>query len=259
MHNRGFTLIEIALMLVIAALIMGAIFVGQTLIHAAHLNSVLADVSRYSTAFTNFRDKYQAAPGDLSNAQSYWGTPTGGCPNGTGSGKEVCNGNGDGQVCVANTAADTTELHSEWIELANAGLINGSYHYTSAATGGFQIGLNTPTTAIGNGTFQFAYATCPINDGLYNTVTPYNIHWLIFGGLIANTGAMLPILNGVDGYSIDIKTDDGRPGIGKIRASRNATTGGNTPNCQTTSSADTALYSQTTADPTCTLMFQLSQ
>lgn len=260
MKKSGFTLVEMSMVLVIISFLIGAMFVGQSLIRSSHLNATLSDVIKYSSAFNDFADKYKALPGDFANAQASWGAPSGGCPEGTGAGYEVCNGNGDGNICNASNAANVAELHSEWIELANAQLIPGSYHYLPATGGGYAIGTNVPMTPIGNATFQFFFATCPLGDMLYSTVSPYAVHWLALGALTpTGTGVYRPVLSGEDAQSMDVKADDGRPGYGKIRASRNGTAGGYTPNCQTTNSPDTAAYNQSTTDMTCTLLFQLSQ
>jgi len=255
---KGFTLLETSIVIIIMGFLISGIFVGQTMFRTANLNSVLADAARYSSAFSDFQEKYNALPGDLFNAESFWGTPAGGCPNNNGVGTQVCNGNGDGQVCNANNAANIAELHSEWVELANAGFISSSYTYTSAAST-YQVGVDTPATAIGNGTFMFYYATCLIGDGLYTSVMPYNIHWLSFGRLLPSTGTLLPIINGGEGYNIDKKTDDGLPATGRVRAGRNGTIYDNTPNCQTTNDPLTAKYNNTTNNDACFMMFALSQ
>lgn len=258
-QRHGFTIVELAIVLVIIGALMGSIFVGQSLIRASHINSVVVDVSRYTQAFTDFRDKYQALPGDFANAQAFWGTPGGGCPDGTGTGNEVCNGNGDGHVCDTNDAANIAELKSEWIELANAGFIPGSFRYSPVSTGSFQIDLNLPHSAITLGSFQFYYATCLIGDGLYSTETPYNIHWLSYGGVIANTGILGPIFTGAEAYAIDTKIDNGMPGTGTVRGGRNATVYGYTPSCQTSAVAATANYDQSTTNNVCFMMFALTQ
>jgi prepilin-type N-terminal cleavage/methylation domain-containing protein len=258
-RQKGFTIVELAIVLVVIGAIMGSIFVGQSLIRSSHLNSVVVDVTRYTQAFTDFRDKYQALPGDFANAQAFWGVPSGGCPEGNGTGNEVCNGNGDGHVCDVNNAANVAELKSAWIELANAGFIPGSYRYTAASSGAWEIGLNLPPSAITLGSFQFYYATCLLGDGLYSTETPYNIHWLSFGGVISNTGVLGPILTGAEAFALDTKLDNGMPGTGTVRGGRNATVYGFTPNCQTSTVAASAEYNQGTTDNVCFMIFALTQ
>ena len=47
-RQRAFTLIELSIVLVIIGLIVGGVLVGQNLIHAAQLRSVISDLERLS-------------------------------------------------------------------------------------------------------------------------------------------------------------------------------------------------------------------
>ncbi len=258
MRNRGFSLLEMSMVLIVIGLLAGSIFVGQALIRSSHLHAALSDAAKYTTAVMDFHDKYMALPGDMSTAQNYWGTPAGGCPEGNGTGNEVCNGNGDGLVCGGAGAANIAELRSEWIELANAGFISSSYRYTAASSGIFDVSMNTPSTEMQNATFQFFFATCPLGDGLYTASAPYNIHWLAFGRLVPASGILMPVMTGAEAMNLDKKADNGLPGTGSIRGPRTATAGGNTPSCQTSAVPDTAQYNLALGDiNTCYLIFAM--
>ncbi|NBO20023.1 MAG: type II secretion system protein [Proteobacteria bacterium] len=259
-RNQGFTLLEMALVVTIIGLLIAAIFVGQSLIRAANLQNMMQQSAKYSAAFTDFRNKYNALPGDMPTAQSFWGAPAGGCPEGTGIPGQVCNGNGDGNIYNFNNAANIAELRSQWIELANSKFIEGSFTYLPATGGSFQVGVNTPNSAVSDGMYMIVWGPSPIfGAALYNTVAPYAVHWLYFGRLVANTGVLRPILGGQEAMALDRKSDDGKPGTGKIRGSRNDTTYGYTPNCQTMIDAENAQYNQATTDEVCMMMFSLSQ
>jgi len=90
---RGFTLIELSIVLVIIGLIVGSIFVGSSLIRQAQLHSVISNISQYRVAFLAFRDKFTYWPGDLPNAQSYWPAPI--CIDDPIDTSNTCNGNGN--------------------------------------------------------------------------------------------------------------------------------------------------------------------
>src|SRR6187399_2125428 len=98
---RGFSLVELSIVLVILGLLTGGILAGQSLIRAAELRAVSTEYSKFVTAGRSFRDKYFALPGDMANATSFWGTAVT-CP-----GKvtadartdaRTCNGDGTGQI-----------------------------------------------------------------------------------------------------------------------------------------------------------------
>src|ERR1700709_989380 len=63
--RRGFTLIELSIVLVIIGLIVGGVLVGRDLINAAQLRAAISQIERYQTAVNTFRAKYGAIPGDM--------------------------------------------------------------------------------------------------------------------------------------------------------------------------------------------------
>lgn len=75
-NQHGFTLIELSIVLIIIGLIVGGVLVGQDLIKAAELRKVISEVETIKTAINTFKVKYNALPGDFSEATSYWGTAT---------------------------------------------------------------------------------------------------------------------------------------------------------------------------------------
>jgi prepilin-type N-terminal cleavage/methylation domain-containing protein len=95
-HQTGFTLIELSIVLVIIGLIVGGIFTGQDLIHAALLRNTQKQIDEIKLAATTFRIKYNCLPGDCSNATSF--LPAGNCNGASESTMAACNGDGDGQV-----------------------------------------------------------------------------------------------------------------------------------------------------------------
>lgn len=259
--RAGFTLLEAVIVLTIVGLIAGGIMVGQSIIRAADINGMLSDVAKYSAAFTDFRDKYQALPGDMSNAESFWGAPGGGCPASAGTAEgEVCNGNGDGLVYHVNDAANQAELLAQWVELANAGFISGTYVYLGTATYGWFTGTNAPITSLNGATFMFFFGSAAIfGSAIYSTEHPYNVHWLALGYPVDNVGPLKPTLSGEEGFGVDRKVDDGHPGRGIVRGGRNSTTYGFSPSCQTTDVAGTAEYNRAASGEVCIMLFALSQ
>src|ERR1019366_10408042 len=93
----AFTLIEIAIVLVIIGLIIGGVLVGQDLIRAAGVRATISQIEKYNTAVNTFIGKYNAMPGDL-NGQT--ATAFGFTARGTNTGQ----GDGNGALQTWNGA-----------------------------------------------------------------------------------------------------------------------------------------------------------
>ncbi|HEY9145998.1 MAG TPA: prepilin-type N-terminal cleavage/methylation domain-containing protein [Thiobacillus sp.] len=115
-RQSGFTLIEIAIVLVIIGLLLGGILKGQELITSARVRNIIAQLDGTKAAFFGFQDRYRALPGDFNAATTQISGAT-------------QNGDGNGQITG-------TEAIAVWDHLSHAGFINGTYVYnaTESAT-----------------------------------------------------------------------------------------------------------------------------
>lgn len=68
--QKGFTLVELAIVMTIIGLLIGGILKGQELMNNARLTATIAQVRSYEAATTTFRDKYDSMPGDMVNAST---------------------------------------------------------------------------------------------------------------------------------------------------------------------------------------------
>ena len=68
--RHGFTLIEMAIVIIIIGLIVGGIMVGQTLISAATVRAQATQIEKYHQAVNTFREKYGYLPGDMPQTAS---------------------------------------------------------------------------------------------------------------------------------------------------------------------------------------------
>ena len=109
--EAGFTLVEIAIVMVIIGLLIGGILKGQAMIQNAKVKRVVKQADELRAAVMTFYDKYGVYPGDENKGP----IPSGGADN---------EGDGDGQIEVA-------EQYEVYNDLALAGLISGSYNGTS--------------------------------------------------------------------------------------------------------------------------------
>ncbi len=220
--TRGFSLVELSIVLVILGLLTGGILAGQSLIRAAELRSVSTEYNRYVAASQTFRDKYFAIPGDIANATSFWGKDSAACPahTGTAATPGTCNGNGDGLVDITTSAPGSapSESFAYFQHLAFAGLVEGTYTGLSGA-GGAQdaiIGTNVPRSRVNNAGWTAYF----LNDAPAANLTVFegnygNIYF--FGRQLAGTSTWGDTLKPEEAWNIDTKMDDGKPGTGKAR------------------------------------------
>jgi len=147
--QKGFTLVEIAIVLVIIGLLLGGILKGQEMITQAKIKNAIADFSGISAAYHGYVDRYKKIPGDDPCAG---GTPTvENCGTTTPRwAAPAAGGNGNGQLAGAyNSATATDESRLWWDHLRRAGFVSGvgSQQPFNALTG--MIGVQTGDTAGG--------------------------------------------------------------------------------------------------------------
>lgn len=266
-RQQGFTLIELSIALVIIGLIVGGILVGQDMIFASQMRSVVSDVEKLTAAVNTFRARYNCLPGDCANASSFFSTAT--------------NGNGDGHIdstwwgnSVAfngsvSTNSSTGESFQFWYHLQQAQLIRGSY--TGANGGGgtrdYRPGTNIMATSYDShigytvvmwpGSAQTADTTNNFNPDI---TTQHDAHVIFMGttqaalGLASNccetyASAFAP----TGAYYIDNKLDDGLPGSGNLIAMVPAYFQTHGYTCTTTLVPSTAQYNVTNTKPACGL------
>ncbi len=193
LKTKGFSLVELAIVLVIIGLITGGILTGQDLIRASELNSVAADINKYKTAVNTFKLKYNGLPGDLNNAASYWAATT--------------NGNNDGTISPNSTTTTAFESYRAWQQLSLSGLIAGNYSGTATVVatnfGVSVVETNVPALRFG------------AKSGLQ--FTAYSTPNLRFMVATESSGYMLEgyIFKPDEAASLDTKVDDGLPTTGK--------------------------------------------
>ena len=211
--QTGFTLVEIAIVLVIIGLLLGGVLKGQELIHSARVRNLAATQDEVKTAFFGFWDRYRAYPGDYNLASTN-------LPNVA----ATSNGNGDGQILLNGAMLESIAV---WEHLSQAGFIAGPYTYNAVVSS-----TTNPTNAYGV-FLQLIY------DNVYaDAGAPVARHNLKLGnqvpvGIIAE---------------LDSKIDDGNAQTGTFRFSAYAV-GGTAPteaNCHTA-----GVWLATTSEPNC--------
>jgi len=228
MVNRGFSLLELSIVLVIIGLIAGGIVAGSSMIRAAELRSIVTDSHRVKTAMNTFRDKYLALPGDMKNAVRFWGAQAGGTADGVdatcaalddtspSTDGSTCNGNGDGEI---GSSLVPHERFKFWQHLANAGLIDGSYTGVQGAGGvnhivPFENALGSKMSGV-----SWTVLHWNLTGGSVNFDNNYGSH-LLLGATTSSGGPSAAFTVPEEAWNLDKKIDDGMPATGNIIASR---------------------------------------
>ena len=114
-QQSGFTLVEIAIVLVIIGLLLGGVLKGQELINSARAKSIVNDLRNTATMVTAYQDRFRALPGDDAAASSHLQNTT-----------SAENGNGNGTIEGNFDSSTITDESSKlWAHLRRANLASG--------------------------------------------------------------------------------------------------------------------------------------
>lgn len=208
-RGGGFTLVEMAITLVIIGLLVGGVLLGRDLVHQANIRNVITQISKYNAAANAFRGKYAGIPGDTSKATAYGlADPT--CPASAGPQPPSsppsalptvpgCNGNGDEHL---SQYTDFAENINFWYHLSKAGMIDGQFDGLTVA-----FGAGAPPTKLRQKTgFYVVTSSTTILAGR-------NMFAMGFDDTSNGTYHLLPL----EAWSIDNRMDDGLPLSGVVQ------------------------------------------
>lgn len=186
-NQSGFTLIEIAIVLVIIGLLLGGVMKGQELINSAKVKNLATDFKNIPVFIYGYQDKFRALPGDDKDVTTHIASATAATVT-----------MGSGTIDGAWNATGTAESHLFWQHVRMAGLAAGPTDVTTDIH---------PTNAVGGIIGVASSANSPIT-GLTGS-------YIICSSAIAGKFAK----------QLDITMDDGKTDTGSMRA-RDATTPG---------------------------------
>lgn len=188
--KKGFTLVELSVVIIIIGLILAGISTGSELIKEAGLRRLVDNSNSLIANIKLFKTKYGGLPGDLDNASSYFGCVNATTPAG-------CNGNGDHQIPFASLYEIQTVGHHLYLAeiiLQEYPLADGRDSYIKS---GFQeavLSVRIPATIFGK-----------TIEGLL--IGEYNP---------ADDREGLAPLTVFEASAIDLKTDDGVANTGRV-------------------------------------------
>lgn len=216
---KGFSLVELSIVLVIIALLLGGILVGQQMIKSANLQKTISLVEEYRSAVVKFRDRFLELPGDFKSASTNWSTVTNGDGNGRIGGSASVNND-----CIAT---NWQEQWNVWVHLGKAELIPDEFS-NPGNVDTLTLGNNVPPSPIKTGGYAIRYC-----GDITGSVTYFDNnygHVMQVGSIFwASGGPRGPLFTPKEAADIDIKFDDGFPHSGKITSSKKSDT--ISPNC----------------------------
>jgi prepilin-type N-terminal cleavage/methylation domain-containing protein len=196
--SHGFTLLEIAIVLVIIGLLLGGVLKGQELIASARVRDLISQQDGIKTAFFGFEDRYRALPGDYSQADININC-----------GATVCiNGDGNGRI-EAGTGGAIHEEILAWAHLSASGLIAGSYVMANSAV------TTSDETNTARNFYTGIFLQLVFDSSWGPPTNAVKKHHL-------NTGGLVPVEILAE---VDRKIDDGKPYSGAFQFSSFARSG----------------------------------
>ncbi|MHB9119129.1 MAG: type II secretion system protein [Burkholderiales bacterium] len=182
--QTGFTLVEIAIVMVIIGLLLGGVLKGQQMIENAKIKNLVNDFNGVSAAINSYLDRYHRLPGDDGPTATLTGRGW----------TDAVGGNINGQLLTAANVFTTgaSENFYLWQDLRYSGFITGN---PTTAGGGRNNPLNAYNGMIGVGQSD-------ATNGLGLAAGP-----IICMGSVPGTAAI----------AIDTALDDGVPNTGSVR------------------------------------------
>ncbi len=182
-QQSGFTLVEIAIVLVIIGLLLGGILKGQELINSAKVKNLANDFRVIPTYIYAYQDKFKALPGDDPAAATHLSGCAAPCQNGNGNG--VINGNW-------NSTTPTDESFQFWAHVRLANLAAGPTDTTDTTY--------LPTNAVGG------------KIGITSATSTQTVGGITGSYLVCSAGIL-----GRFAKQLDIQMDDGNTATGSMR------------------------------------------
>jgi prepilin-type N-terminal cleavage/methylation domain-containing protein len=207
---KGFTLVELAIVLVIIGLLVAGLLKGQEIIRNSQTKATLSQAESFRAAYYTFRDTYRAIPGDMNNATAII--------RGCNAAQNCANGDGNGIIGqrMNNSAGATGTIENTlfWKHLVLSGLISSVDPSAPTAPANIAFGISHPSAPLGGGWNAIMTDLSGLGD--------YGGPGVIFQ-LSGQPNRNATAINAVEAEYIDRKLDDGQPNSGSVTAEWSST------------------------------------
>ncbi len=214
--SRGFSLIELVVVVVVITFIISFVLIGRDLINAAKVLNQVSQFSRYQHATEIFQSKYDGLPGDLSpeRAADFHFQPRAGT-----------SGRGDNSRNYMHPAALPTDFYAEevgyektlyWRDLSKSKLIPETFNTATDACPPITAGemeLYFPRSELDDGSHIFLYSGGNEQKNYYELTKMISVS-APPSCMPTRAHATRPSIT----YMIDSKMDDGLPRTGSVMA-----------------------------------------
>ena len=241
--QAGFTLVELAIVMIIIGLLIAGVLKGQELIGNARVTATVAQVKAIDAATSTFKDTYAALPGDIVNPANRVPNCAGDCIAGAGA------SNGDGVLGTAAAPAsfaaapNGTEREAFFPQLSAANLITGIVPGTQTFGGDYPQAKIDGAGILPGSVTTAAAAQMPGGVGGY-LGTSSGLFVAITGTVAATSAAAgSEPMRPSEASRIDTKLDDGVPAAGSVIAIGTAAANGCASNILATGVYNTNLTS----------------
>lgn len=194
--RKGFTLVELSIVLVIIGLLIGGILIGQSLVDSAKMNSFVRKLGQYDVAINLYTEKFNSLPADsdLFGAIARTGA----------------NAAGDGKIKSqqGNNGHFTQEIREFWVALSASGMINETY-----SSGLPVAGIALPEVDVSDADNAGIVVGTP-NTRIF---TDEVVYWIT--GVQADSSDLADggdAITPIQLMQIDLKIDDGLPREGNL-------------------------------------------
>ncbi len=247
--KKAFSLLELAMTVFVIGLLLVAVATGKNLLHTSKLNALLTEIKSIDNAIINFKQTYEAYPGDFTKASKFWGGSL--------------DGDGDGKIDhLANSAGTSSEVVMAGHHLKSAGLIESAIPSTEENTDTYKSYIKSQHFSAHAGFLVTSFTRINQTTTNRNDISSNKNITLRFGAGFnsSNSHVLTAIFSTDDAYKMDYKIDDGLPFTGKFGAGNdNANATDNTGYCVNVTASPATYDFTDTESIQCSISYDISQ